>query len=1021
MAANFVVNETTISGVSGGNQRVRRDLNDLELDMWVDGFDTIIFDHGTTETVKSLFTRREAQTIELHFKSGTTVIYDWLFTPSLPDTDPATTNFVAGEELELTFLNGRWCDVKEQITSVGSSVIPDPYTPPDGTWNLNGDLEVSGVIKAGPANTLSGARGFVAGGQTNSVGADSTDSAIVAGDTNTISATGGGSVNAMLGGFNNTITNQEWGTVILGGEFNTAQSTTGADNGMLAGNFNTLDEANTSVIVGGTRATITGGSNLAFIGGGGYLTVSGLAATAIGGGSVVPAEGVTVNGESATAIGAWKAQVDPVGASLIGGTFNRILGDPGAGQHDWWTDLEGAIIAGGLWNRIDASGGDSADSNGCGIFAGEDHNIVADTGKWIWQAVIAGGWGGLMQGQINGGGIFGTGTGTIRSSAGTMEQDVIIGGGSQTIGGTTHGGVNSSAIVGGAVNKIQNAARIAQSMSFHGIFAGSNNTITAKDNSVILGGENNTVEDSYSAAVGGRYLTVSGVRSVILGGGGDSVFSKSTINGAFSAAIVGGAMNSIDGQGAEWVDGYGSVIVGGREHEIQALASGGSGSFSTIVGGYDCVIAPGLWQGAIFNGQESQILTENTIGNGNNTIVGGAEHFIRNLVGSNDTNIGISMYNTIVGGRYGTIRGRGSSILGGGMGSSGSGAGNANLINGANASAILAGSQAIMQTQQGSVVLGGTAGQIYESITPAPDPQFYQDGEGVAILGGINNVIDMSAHENTGSLGVWAANGILLGTDNTIITSQARLACYADVIIGGEQHWIENSWGYDGIIAGQGGYITGSTSDENDYSAYNVIVGGDSGQIGHATIMNGKHEQNAILGGRQSQLIATSGVLRGAVALGGRRLVGRHNGEVVHGYGSNGTGESQSSMVVLARITPDATPVEATTDGSAGTNENVLVLEDQSTVMFEAHVVARSTVDESAGYRLTGVIDRNTGAGTIDLVGSVTKDVIAEDVASWDVNATADTVNGSLKFEVTGEAGKTIRWTIFVRMTQVKG
>jgi hypothetical protein len=76
--------------------------------------------------------------------------------------------------------------------------------------------------------------------------------------------------------------------------------------------------------------------------------------------------------------------------------------------------------------------------------------------------------------------------------------------------------------------------------------------------------------------------------------------------------------------------------------------------------------------------------------------------------------------------------------------------------------------------------------------------------------------------------------------------------------------------------------------------------------------------------------------------------------------------------------------------------------------------------DESAAYRIFGCIDRNTGVATTALVGSLTTDTI-EDTVAWNVTVDADTTNGSLRIQVTGEASKTIRWVATVRTTQTFG
>jgi hypothetical protein len=117
----------------------------------------------------------------------------------------------------------------------------------------------------------------------------------------------------------------------------------------------------------------------------------------------------------------------------------------------------------------------------------------------------------------------------------------------------------------------------------------------------------------------------------------------------------------------------------------------------------------------------------------------------------------------------------------------------------------------------------------------------------------------------------------------------------------------------------------------------------------------------------------------------------------------------------------NATPIALTTTGNAQGAANSIVLPSDSTFFFEARIVARRTDadGESAAYILQGCIDNN--AGTTALVGSVTKTVIAEDTAAWDVSATADDSNATLLINVTGEGGKTISWVAHVRTVEVVG
>jgi len=90
-----------------------------------------------------------------------------------------------------------------------------------------------------------------------------------------------------------------------------------------------------------------------------------------------------------------------------------------------------------------------------------------------------------------------------------------------------------------------------------------------------------------------------------------------------------------------------------------------------------------------------------------------------------------------------------------------------------------------------------------------------------------------------------------------------------------------------------------------------------------------------------------------------------------------------------------------------------------TTMFYTADIVARRTdaTDESAGYHLKGVVDNFSG--TVADVGSLYEVIVAEDDVDYVVDARADNTNNSINIFVTGEAGKTIRWTALVRTVEV--
>lgn len=152
----------------------------------------------------------------------------------------------------------------------------------------------------------------------------------------------------------------------------------------------------------------------------------------------------------------------------------------------------------------------------------------------------------------------------------------------------------------------------------------------------------------------------------------------------------------------------------------------------------------------------------------------------------------------------------------------------------------------------------------------------------------------------------------------------------------------------------------------------------------------------------------------------GRGATASRQGQIAQGIQSVANpGQMQSSQYVLGRLTTDGTPAIMTLNSASGGDK--LTVPSDTTWMFEILVVARRTDadNESAAYHFLGAIDNN--AGTTALVAAVTKTVVAEDTAAWDVNVTAENVGDTLDITVTGEAAKTIRWVAFARIVEVTG
>lgn len=152
----------------------------------------------------------------------------------------------------------------------------------------------------------------------------------------------------------------------------------------------------------------------------------------------------------------------------------------------------------------------------------------------------------------------------------------------------------------------------------------------------------------------------------------------------------------------------------------------------------------------------------------------------------------------------------------------------------------------------------------------------------------------------------------------------------------------------------------------------------------------------------------------------GNQSLARIPGGVVQANGRFASnGDAQVGRYLLRTNTISAVPTEVFVNGTAGGIR--LTLPDDSTWTYKITVTGHRTdvSDGHAGYTAAGVIYRGSGAATTALQGSVQKSVLAESNPVWDINISADTINGSLKITVTGESGKIIRWLALVETVEI--
>ena len=233
-----------------------------------------------------------------------------------------------------------------------------------------------------------------------------------------------------------------------------------------------------------------------------------------------------------------------------------------------------------------------------------------------------------------------------------------------------------------------------------------------------------------------------------------------------------------------------------------------------------------------------------------------------------------------------------------------------------------------------------------------------------------------------------APNQVASGTRASILGGQNNVATGTDSVAAGSAC----------TANGQGSFAIG---ENNTASALDSVAMGLNSQA------NG---QSSIVVG---DTCATVGSWSQAV---GNRAKAWLQGEFARSNGIfSNAGDAQASELVLRRATTDVGPYACFLDGSGLR----LTLQDNTSYGVVANIVARDDSGLTNFYIIEGVFKRGVGAGTVAMVGALTKRIIAEEFAAGDATLNPDTVNGAIGVVVTGVAATNIRWVADVKLTVV--
>jgi hypothetical protein len=180
--------------------------------------------------------------------------------------------------------------------------------------------------------------------------------------------------------------------------------------------------------------------------------------------------------------------------------------------------------------------------------------------------------------------------------------------------------------------------------------------------------------------------------------------------------------------------------------------------------------------------------------------------------------------------------------------------------------------------------------------------------------------------------------------------------------------------------------------------------------------------------------IGVSSIANGGIAIGGYSKTNANNTAMAFGYYAQAQRWNEQAFkfdytasttirYYFSRFqwqgtTSDGNALEIFLGGTSNKRATVLA---SSVFSFNGQFIASITNGDCKIWNISGAIKRNA-SNTTTLIGSITKTTVAEDAGAttWDISATADDTNESLKITVTGETAKTIIWHGVLSITELK-
>ena len=295
----------------------------------------------------------------------------------------------------------------------------------------------------------------------------------------------------------------------------------------------------------------------------------------------------------------------------------------------------------------------------------------------------------------------------------------------------------------------------------------------------------------------------------------------------------------------------------------------------------------------------------------------------------------------------------------------------------------------------------------------------------VAAISGTSLTLSQAASgSSTSTLSFYTPHGVVVGGGNNQATGS-----YSFIGGGGDAGTAANrnvaSGDYATVVGGRGNQATGIASFIGGGGFYGTggnsnVASGIGSVIGGGWGNQVTNTASSVLGGAYNIATGQYGSILSGQLGASRSLLGYSVFSAVNPFSST-QGGSQTGIIIIAKQTTDATPSVLTSDATAGSGINQVILPNNSAYTFRGEIVSGVTGGgNSKSWTIEGLIKRGANAASTTLVGStVTSNFADAGASTWTIALTADTTNGGLAVTFTGQASTTIRTVCQIRTTEM--